>query len=199
MLGSTGGDLHATAIVGRARTFEDAGDLLKLTAHLLHHLLGSAAYSLHGHTTEQEGGHGADEGTHDHTGVHEVDLEVVHEVGDGGVGSRDHVSCHVRQGLFRTGHGDLDLLDVGGEKCQGGEGSRADGEALTCGGCRVAQCVEGIRAVAHLLTQSAHLGITAGIVGDGSVGVGGQCDAQCGEHTHGGDTDTIEAMSQGGG
>ena len=50
--------------------------------------------------------------------------------------------------------------------------------------------------MAHLFTQSAHLGITTGIVGDRSVGVGGQGDTQRREHTYGSDADAIEAVGQ---
>ena len=35
-------------------------------------------------------------------------------------------------------------------------------------------------------------GVAAGIVGDRSVGVGGQSDAESGEHTHGGDAYAVE-------
>ena len=70
MLGSTGGYLYATTIVGCSRTFEDTGNLAELAAHLLNHLLCSTTYSLHRHTTEQEGGHSTYKGTNQHLRVH---------------------------------------------------------------------------------------------------------------------------------
>ena len=41
--------------------------------------------------------------------------------------------------------------------------------------------------------RPAHLGDAAGVVGHGAVGVGGQGDAQGGQHAHGGDADAVEA------
>ena len=48
----------------------------------------------------------------------------------------------------------------------------------------------------NLFAQSAHFGITTGIVGNRSVGVGGEGDAQRREHTDGSNTDAIETMRQ---
>ena len=57
MLGSTGGDFHTTTVVRCACAFQNTCNLAELTTNLLHHLLGSTAYSLHRHTAEQEGSH----------------------------------------------------------------------------------------------------------------------------------------------
>ena len=78
-------------------------------------------------------------------------------------------------------------------KGQTGEGGRADGKALAGGGRGIAQRVEGVGTAAHFSAQAAHLGITAGIVGYGAVGIGGQGDTKGREHTHGGDTYAVEA------
>ena len=48
----------------------------------------------------------------------------------------------------------------------------------------------------YFLTQLRHLGITTGIVGDRSVGVCGEGDTQCREHTDGSNTDAIETVRQ---
>ena len=196
MLGSTSRDFHTTTVVRCACTFEDTGNLTELTAHLLYHLLCCTTYSLHRHTTEQESGHRTNEGTNDHARVHEVDLEVVHEVGDSSVGSRDHVACHIRQGLSGTSHRDLDLLDIRGKEGKGGEGSRTDGKALTCSGSGVTKCIKRVGTMTNLFAQSAHFGITTGIVGDRSISVSGEGDTQCREHTDGSNTDAIETMRQ---
>ncbi len=54
------------------------------------------------------------------------------------------------------------------------------------------RAVELVGALAHFRGQTGHLGVAAGIVGDGAVGVGGQGDAQGGEHAHRGHADAEE-------
>jgi hypothetical protein len=77
---------------------------------------------------------------------------------------------------------------------QGGEGRRADGEALADGGGGVAHGVELVGALAHLLgPSSGHLGDAAGVVGDRAVGVDRELDAGGGQHAEGGDGDAVEA------
>ena len=88
--------------------------------------------------------------------------------------------------------GNLELLDVGGKKGEGGQSGGADGEALTGGGGGVTQSVQSVGAAAHVITQGAHFGVTAGVVGDGAVGVRGQGETQGGKHTHSSDTDAVE-------
>ena len=58
---------------------------------------------------------------------------------------------------------------------------------------RIPGLVQGIRAFAHSLAQSAHFSVSACVVGDRAVGVRGQGDAQGGEHAHGGDTDAVKS------
>src|SRR5699024_4683763 len=50
-----------------------------------------------------------------------------------------------------------------------------------------------------LFGQASHLGDAAGVVGHGAVSVGGQGDAQGGEHTHSGDADAVQAAVEVGG
>ena len=64
-----------------------------------------------------------------------------------------------------------------------------------CGGC-VSESVERIGAVAYLGAEAAHFGISAGIVGDRSVGIRCQRDAQRREHSDGGDADTVETHAE---
>ncbi len=88
---------------------------------------------------------------------------------------------------------DAHHFQVGGDQGQRGEGGRADGEALAGGRGGVAQRIQGVGALAHLGAQAAHLGIAAGVVGDGAVGVAGQGDAEGGEHAHRRDRHPVEA------
>ena len=88
-------------------------------------------------------------------------------------------------------------VDIGHQQGQSGQGGGADGEALAGGGGGVAQGVQGVGALADLLRQAAHLGDAAGVVGHGAVGVGGQGDAQGGEHAHAGDADAVQALVEG--
>ena len=190
-------DGHAARIVGRTLAREDSLDLAELAPHLLHHALGRAAHGVHRQAAEEERHHRADEDADEHRGVHQRDVIVGHEVEDRGlldqalrpVGEEQFGNAVVQQA-------DADLLDVGGQQRQRREGRRTDGKALARGGRRVAQRVEGVGTLAHLGTQTAHLGVAAGVVGDGPVGVGGQRDAQCREHAHGGDADAVEALRE---
>ena len=52
--------------------------------------------------------------------------------------------------------------------------------------------------MAHLLAQFAHLCIAAGVIGYGTVGIGCQCDAQCGEHPYGGNANAVKTARDGG-
>ena len=199
VLGGTCGYLYARTIVGRACTFKYALDLTELSAHLFHHLLGGTSHSLHCESTEQEGGHGADEGTYQHARVHQVHLEVVHEVGYGSVDSVNLLTGQVHDDIARAVHRNLHLLDIGSQQGQGREGGRTNGEALTGSGGGVTKSIECIRTVAHLFTQLTHLSVTACIVGNRTVGIRSQGDTQRREHTHGSNTDTIKTLRQGAG
>ena len=176
VLSGTCGNLYATAIVGRACALKDTGNLLKLSAHLDDHLLGSATHGFHRQTAEQEGGHCTDESAYEDAWIHQVHLEIVHEGGD-----VLDLSEHGLHGRVTFGghacYGFLDFFNVGSEQGQRRQCSRTNGESLTRSGGRVAQCIEGVGAVAHFLAQFAHLGVTTGIVGNGAVGIGGQRDA----------------------
>ena len=91
---------------------------------------------------------------------------------------------------------DLNLLDLCGEQGHGGQRGRTDGEALAGGGRGIAEHVEGVGAFADVRRQGGHLGVAAGIVGDGAVGVGGERDSECGEHADRGESDAVEAVDR---
>ena len=93
----------------------------------------------------------------------------------------------------------LQVLDVGGEQDQGGQGRRADRVALgdRLGG--VADRVERVGVDADLRRQARHLGDAAGIVGHRAVGVEADDEAGQRQHGAGGDGDAVEAGGEVGG
>ena len=156
-------DVNTLAVLRRAGSLEDAGDLLELAAHLLHHLHGRLADGVHGEGGEDHRNHAADE-----EGGEDVGLEDVDAV-------------------------DAGELDVGGEQSKGGQRRGGDGEALSDGGRGVAHGVQDVRALAHLLGQFAHLGDATGVVGDRTEGIDGQLHGRGGHHGAGGDGHTVES------
>ena len=196
-LSTLGGDTHAAGVVSLLAALEHVL-VAQLAAYFFHHALGSATHGVHGQTAEQEGKHGTNEDTQQHLRVHERHVERGHELSDvhlGNLSAVEHSVAEVAglEGLTVVDSGNLELLNVGGKKGKGGQSGGTDGEALTGSGGGVAQCVQSVRAAAHVITQSAHLGVTAGVVGNGTVGVRSQGQTQRGEHTHSGDTDAVEA------
>ena len=139
VLRASGGYFHASAVVGSTRSVEYALDFAELPAHFFNHLSCCAAHGTHGQSAEQEGCHGSDECTHQHTGVHQVYLEEVHVVGHSGFQRVEDVSGRVYERssfVHGTLHGNLDFLYVRGQQGQRGERGRAYGKAFTrsCGG-----------------------------------------------------------------
>ena len=198
MLGGLGGDFHAALVVGSALSGEDALDLTELTAHLDHHLGGCTAHGVHGEAAEQECHHGTDEHTGQDSRIHQGHVVVVEDIKDrsfGGLHLSGNTGNHGSGALQRY----LYLFDVGRQQGEGGQCGGADGEALAGGGGGVAKGVEHVGALAHFRLKLGHLGVAAGVVGDGAVGVGGEGDAKRGEHAHGGDSHTVETLRQVGG
>ena len=109
--------------------------------HFLDHVTGRTAHGINSHGGKQEGQHGP----HKQAG---------HDAGVGNVDGVDASHAH-----------------VGGKQRQRGEGSRADGEALTDGGCGVANRVKTIGTFTNFLGQLAHFGYSAGVIGNGPVSV----------------------------
>ena len=172
MLRTLGRDRHATSIIGIRFAFEDTFDRLELTTHLFYHLLSCTTYGVHRQTAEQEGHHRADKDTDEYDRVHEVHIICVHEV---------HERCFsslypIRQCFAGTDQGNLDLLYIRSQECERREGSRTDSKALTGSRCGVTKCIEGIGTLTNLCRQTRHLGVTAGVVRDRTVGVGSECD-----------------------
>ena len=161
-----GRDIHAT---GRVRlhagpALEEAGNLAELTADFLDHALRRATDGGHRLRADKEGHHAPDEEP-DH----------------------DHRIDEVEPRLIET-----DRRGVGREERQRGEGRRANREALADRRGGVAEGVEAVGDLADFGAEVAHLGDTAGVVGDWAVRINGHRDADRREHTHGRNGDTIE-------
>ena len=82
MLGSLGGDFYTTSVIWSTCTFEDSSNLTELPTNFLNHLLGCTSYGLHCHTAEKECCHCSNECSYQYLWIHQVYLEVVHEVWD---------------------------------------------------------------------------------------------------------------------
>ncbi len=93
-------------------------------------------------------------------------------------------------------HADADLLHVGGYQRQRRQCRRADGKTFTGSSSGIAQRIEGIGTLAHLRPEATHLGIATCIVGDRPISIGGQRDAQCGEHAHRRNGDAIKPHAE---
>ena len=168
-----GGDGNALLVVGLALAFHDAGDLTELTANLFDHLVSCLGNGVHGHCGEDEGKHTADEQTDDDCGIKNADTRLA-ELNK--LASNFYLCC----------------LCEGDEQCEGGQSGGADSEALAhcCGG--VADCIELVGDLTDGVVETAHLGDTAGVVGDRTVSVDRNGDTGGGEHTDCCKCDTVE-------
>ncbi len=149
-----GGNVYTRRVVGlRIRAaLLEAGDLAELAPNLVDHLPGRPAHRVHGEGREQEGEHGAYEQADGHFRGCDVDRLESHRLGKG-----------VEQGECS-------------DRC------RSDGESLGDGGRGVAQRVEGVGGLPHLGVEVGHFGNATGVVGDGTVGVHGDRDAESRQH-----------------
>ena len=173
MQSALGAQVDTGGVVGVNLVLHDAGDLAELTANLHHDGLGSLLHGAHRQGREHERQHRANEHTNQNR-----------RLGQGEV-----------QHLARAG---LDDVHIGNKQSQSGQGSGADGEALTGGGGGVAEGVERVGAVTDLLGQAGHLGDAAGVIGHGAIGVGGEGDAQRAQHADASDTDAVQTLVEAG-
>jgi hypothetical protein len=65
------------------------------------------------------------------------------------------------------------------------ESSRSNSESLTNSSSRITGSIELVGALADFVGEAHHLRNTAGIVGDWTIGVNGETNAECAEHTEG--------------
>ena len=196
-LRAAGRNLDAAGVVGRTLAREDAPYLAELPPHLLHHALGGASHGVHRQAAEQERHHRADEDADEHRGIHQRNVVVGHEIEHRSLFDEPRRTVGERQ--FRhpvVQEADPYLLDIGGQQRQRRQRRGTDGEALARGGRRVTQRVERIGAFADFGAEAAHLGVAARVVGDRSVGVRGERDAQRRKHSDGGDADAVKALRE---
>ena len=174
-------DLHTSSIIRRSLALKDSLDLTELATNFLNHRFSRTTYSSHRQSTEQEGCHRSQESTHQHLRIDEIHLEEIDEIDGSGIRwIKDVSGCiHILLAiLYGTNHGYLDFLNVRCKKRQSCKGCRTDGKTFTCGSSGIAKCIECIGTFTHLLTQSAHLRITSGIVGNRTVSIRCQGDTQ---------------------
>ncbi len=77
-------------------------------------------------------------------------------------------------------------MAISSEESERGERGRTDGETLADGGGGVAHGVELVGASTDLFGEVSHLGDSAGVVGDGAVGVDSQLNTGGRQHTESG-------------
>ena len=96
--------------------------------------------------------------------------------------------------LHSSRHGDFYFFYIGSQQGQCGECCRTDGKAFARGSRGIAECIECVCAVAHLLAQLTHFSVAAGVVGDRAVSVRSERDAQRGQHSDSRNADTVESF-----
>ena len=169
---------------------------MELPAHLLHHLLRRAAHREHREPAEGKGHHGAEEERHQHHRVQQGHVVEGHELQQARVRRRHRQPVAEGECLgARRDQINPDHLDVGRDQRQRRQRRGADGEALAGGRGGVAERVQRIGARAHLRAEPGHLGVAAGVIGNGAVGVGRERDAERREHADGRDGDTVEPLA----
>ena len=196
MLGGLGGNADAGSIIRTLLAFQDTRNLAELTTDLDHHLLCGTAHGIHGKTTEQEGHHGTQEDAHENHRVHQRNIIIFYDIGNGRRNRFHGPVAHFEHRLAHVGEADLDFLDIRGQQGEGGQGGGTDGKALSGSSRRIAEGVEDIGFLTYRRIQFGHLGVTAGIVGDGAVRIRSQGDSQRGKHTDGSDGDPVQAHAQ---
>ena len=170
-----------------------------MAAYFHHHLGGGTSHGLHGEAAEEKGHHSSQENSHQYAGVHQGDVVQFHYVRDAGVYRLNGTAADFQHGPAHVTQADFNLFNIGSQQRQGGEGGRSDGKALAGGGRGVAQGVQHVRLFTHGRIQFAHLGVAAGVVGDGTVSVCGQGDSQRGKHAHRRDGNAVQTQAEGGG
>lgn len=162
--GSVGGDGDALSVVSGGTS----SDQRNLSADLSDHVLSGGADSLHGQSRESVGDHSAEQETSEGEG-----LEDVNHVGRG-------------ENVSNTGN-------VGTEKSESDEASRANGEALTNSGGSVTSGIEGISAVTDRLIKVAHLSNTTSIVRDRAIAVNSEANGEAAEHANSTKSNTVHS------
>ena len=175
--GGPGQHVDGAGVVRPVRALHDAAVLAELAAHLLDDGAGGAPDRRHGDAAEEVGDEAAEQEADDDVGVRQREVD----------GDAPEVLVGGRAGAVRLGDEEVEVRGVGRKQHQRAEARRADGVALghRLGG--VADRVERVGRLAHLLRQPGHLGDAAGIVGHRPEGV--ERDDEAGERQHRGDRD----------
>ncbi len=171
--GGSGRDVDDAGVVRPAGVVHDPGDLAELAPDFDDDRLSGRADCPDGQRAEEVDEHRGDEGRDEDVDVGQVDRG--HEVDVGNAG------------LDLVAQDQVDLVDVGGEEEEGGQGGRRDGVALGQSLGRVADSVEAVGDVPGACLGAAELGDAAGVVGDRAEGVHRQDVGGRHEHAHGRD------------
>ena len=139
-MAASGQQVHGPRIIGLGLAFHDALDLAELAPDLRDHGGGGASHRLHGECAEEIGHEAANEEPDDHRRIGE------------------------REGDELAGG--LEVVGVIGKEHQGREGRGADGVALRNRLGRIADRIQRVGDVAHLLWQACHLRDAACVIGD---------------------------------
>ena len=189
-------DLHATCIIGSRLSLQDTFDFAELTAHLIHHALCGTSHGVHRQPAEQEGHHGPDKRTDQYVRIHQRYLEVIHHIQN--IGLFDRFDGSIGQFHSRLSdmlHTDLNLLDIRSQQSQCRQRCRPDGKTFTGRRRRITQSIECIGTFTYFRIETAHLGISSGVVGDRPVSIGSQRNTQRRQHTDRCYTDSIESLA----
>src|SRR5574344_450065 len=145
---------------------------MELTTYLFNQCLCSTADGAHRKATEEKCGHGTDEDTNQNNRIHQIDLEIIHEIYHRSLGCIQCMAiCHLHYILADTYHANFDFFDIRSKQCQCGESSGTDSKSLACG-CRcIAKCIESVGALTDFFAKFAHFCVTTSIVGDRTVSI----------------------------
>lgn len=219
-LGTSGANRDATCVVGLLSSVHDAGECLELTANFLNHGTGCASDCFHSHGRKDQDHHRAQEQTRKDCWIHQRNVVGGHEVRHRGVvraderlaerpsgfdclgicfGSLTLEECQrtldvnsVTSFSRQTAEPDTNLFQVTGEQGHCGQSRRTDCKALSGCSRRIAERVQGIGTLTHILRQMGHFGIAASVIGDRAKRVCCKSDAQSGQHADGRKADAVQ-------
>jgi len=156
--GSGGGYLDTGFIIWVDFTISDSF-VLELSSDFFDHLVGGLTDRLHSQSREEVWKHSTDE----------------HRTEDPSV-----VNQNCAEGV-------VSWLGTSGEEStvegEGNKSSGSDSETLTDSGGGVSSSVESISLVSNVVTDFGHFSDTTGVVGDWSIGIDSETDAEGGKHT----------------
>ena len=135
---------------------------MELATYFFDHFISGFGNGIHGHGREGKRQHTANQQTDDNIRRQKIDA------------------------------GQLYLCCIRNKEGKCGQSGGTDGKAFTHGSCGVADSVKLIGDLTHMGIKTAHLGNTAGVVGDRAISVNGNRDACGGEHADSGKSNTVK-------